>query len=274
MGIGRAVFVVAALGGLAACSSDAQDPTSDQTPSFGKASPTQTQAPSSSSQTNNQSSTQQGVAPTGATGVAAFPEVVYVIMNGKDGWIWFCTGALVSKSVVVTAAHCLQEDLFLDWTVVAPSLANKPRVKATSVEMYDPDFEAVDHPDIGIVRLSQPITLAQYAKLADVSSRIDAGQSTQVATIVRTAEQPEASLKQTGNMALSSTVQYGYTDGYGVPMYSHGGDSGAGMFLVQNGQMTHEVVAVERQPDPDRKLDQLSRIDQAFIDWVAQNGTP
>jgi hypothetical protein len=33
--------------------------------------------------------------------------------------------------------------------------------------------------------------------------------------------------------------------------------------------MTHTVVAVERQPDPDRGIDHLSRIDDAFIAWVA-----
>jgi hypothetical protein len=103
-----------------------------------------------------------------------------------------------------------------------------------------------------------------------VSAQVDNGTSLSTATVVRTAEQPEAPLHKTVAMPLSSTAQYGYVHGYGVPMYSHGGDSGAGMFLVDNGQMTHQLIAVERDPDPQRKLDQLSRVEAAFIAWVAQ----
>jgi hypothetical protein len=72
-------------------------------------------------------------------------------------------------------------------------------------------------------------------------------------------------------MLLSSTLDIGYAHGFGVPMYSAGGDSGAGVFLVENGQMTHKVVGVEREPEPARKLDHLTRVEAAFIDWVTQN---
>lgn len=205
---------------------------------------------------------------------ATHPEVVYVLMQGKDSWIWFCTGTLVSKDVVVTAAHCLQSSLFLSWEVVAPAAPGQPRVKATKVAMYDPDWSDVGSPDIGIVKLAAPIQLSQYAVLSDVSARIDSGQQTQVSSIVRTAEDPEAPFMKTGAMKLSSTASYGYTHGYGVPLFSHGGDSGAGMFLVENGQMTHALVGVERQPEPSRKLDHLSRIEPAFIAWVAKNSGP
>jgi hypothetical protein len=37
--------------------------------------------------------------------------------------------------------------------------------------------------------------------------------------------------------------------------------------------MTHKLVAVEREPDPARTLDQLSRIEPAFIQWVKANGS-
>jgi hypothetical protein len=203
---------------------------------------------------------------------AGHPEVVHVLMEGKDGWTWFCTGALVSKSVVVTAAHCLQSELFRSWEIVAPTLLAKPRVKGEP-RMYDQDWSKTTSPDLGIIRLEEPIDLPQYGKLLDVTARVDAGEQVRTATIVRTAEEPEAPFKKTADLEVFSTDRFGYTHGYGVPLYSRGGDSGAGMFLVEKGQMTHSIIAVEREPDPKRKIDHLSRVDRAFIDWVARNGS-
>jgi hypothetical protein len=199
------------------------------------------------------------------------PEVVQLVMPGKDGDTWFCTGALVAPTVVVTAAHCLQPDLFLSWEVDAPTLASHPRVKGTP-RMYDTRWKDVGSPDLGIVRLEKAIALPRYAELTDVTSKVDAGAALSTAAIVRTEELPRAPFKKTGELALSSTVALGYTHGYGVPMYSRGGDSGAGLFLVEAGQMTHKLVGVEREPDPARGLDHLSRVDAAFIRWVGANG--
>jgi hypothetical protein len=49
------------------------------------------------------------------------PEVVQLVMKGNDGWTWFCTATLVSSTVAVTAAHCLQSKLFASWTIIAAS---------------------------------------------------------------------------------------------------------------------------------------------------------
>jgi hypothetical protein len=201
---------------------------------------------------------------------ATHPEVVQIVMTADDGAAWFCTGALVSSTVAVTAGHCLQTK-FTSWTVIAPTLKGRPRAKAAAA-MYDARWADIAWPDLGAVRLETPIELPQYAELTDVTARVDRREPLEVSTIVRTKELPEAPFMKTGNMALTSTVDRGYTHGYGVPFYSHGGDSGAGMFLVENGTMTHKLVAVEREPDPAENLDHLSRVDAAFIAWVAAGG--
>lgn len=283
MRVARAIALSTVLvSAVTACSADTEEPPASDAPSFGDSERSTFGATGQQGGDAGASAPQPGKQtaeppPATAPGIdpetASHPEVVYVLMDGKDGLIWFCTGALVSKTVVVTAAHCLQSKLFTSWEVVAPTLPNAPRVKATSVAMYDPSWNDVSHPDLGIVRLSAPIDLPRYAVPTDVSARVDSGQPTQAAAIVRKAEQPEAPFRKTDAMKVTSTVGFGYTHGYGVPMFSHGGDSGAGLFLVENGQMTHQLIGVERQPDPARKLDHLSRIEPAFIQWLANNGT-
>jgi hypothetical protein len=261
---------------LVACSGDAADDASTETPLLAPAKNGAARDPASSgaSSSSTSSAPTSGAgapAPSATTEPGAHAEVVQLVMAGKDGWTWFCTGALVSKSVVVTAAHCLQSALFDSWTAIFPMIESRPRVKGTPL-MYDTKWTDVAHPDLGIVRLASPVALDHYASLTDVTARIAAGEKLSVAAIVRTEERAEATMARTKDLALFSTANRGYTSGYGVPLYSHGGDSGAGMFLVVNGVMTHELVAVEREPDPDTDTDQLSRIDRAFIDWVTANG--
>jgi hypothetical protein len=239
------------------CGSDGGDEPAEQTPLFAPGAPG-AGAPSAP-------------APAATPDVAAtsHPEVVQLEMPGRgDGLTWFCTGTLVSSTLAVTAAHCLQPDLFESWEVIAPGVKGRPRAQATPA-MYDALFDDPAHPDLGVLVLTTPITLPRYAELAAVGAQIDAGQTLEIQTLVRTKELPEAPLALTTTLPMTSTVEYGYMFGYGVPQYSHGGDSGVGLFLLENGQMTHTVVAVERQPDPDRGIDHLSRIDDAFIAWVA-----
>lgn len=285
------VMVTALFTPLMACTADATPDVATETPMFGPGAPstsrdgtpakgTVTQAPAPGNQAPAPGSApppQPGKAPpangtpppaTVDSSTATHPEVVYVLMLGKDGWTWFCTGTLVSPTTVVTAAHCLQSSLFVSWEVVAPTLAARPRVKATSVTMYDDNWYDVAHADLGIVKLQSPINLPAYAQLTDVSTQVDSGQPTSVGAILRTAEQPEAPFMKTSAMQLSSTVSFGYTHGFGLPMFSKGGDSGAGLFLVEAGQMTHKLVGVEREPEPTRNLDHLSRVEPAFVKWV------
>jgi hypothetical protein len=195
------------------------------------------------------------------------PEVVYVLMRDWHAQEWFCTGTLIAPSTVVTAAHCLDTKEFISYEIVAPSVPNQPHVSASKPDVFGGDYADVANPDIGILTLAQPIVLPAYAELTDVTARALAGEAIVAAAVVRTAELPEAPLHVSDVMPVSSTVEYGYEHGFGTPMFSHGGDSGAGLFLVENGKLTHELIGVARQPEPVRSLDHFTRIDPAFLDW-------
>ncbi|MBX3187821.1 MAG: trypsin-like serine protease [Labilithrix sp.] len=198
-------------------------------------------------------------------------EVVYVSMRDTLNQRWFCTGTLVSKSTVVTAAHCLDTSRFVSYEIVAPLAAGAPKVSASQPKVFGGPFDDVANPDVGILTLDKPIVLPRYAELTDVVARIDAGEALTVAAVIRTAERPDAPLHVSPQMPLSSTVEYGYEHGFGTPMFSKGGDSGAGLFLVENGKPTHKLVGVARQPEPARDLDHFTRVDAPFMAWFAEN---
>ncbi len=203
-----------------------------------------------------------------------FAEVVYVFMRDSDQDLWFCTGTLVAKDKVVTASHCLDPKMFQSYQIVAPLAPGKPRVSASKPKIFGGDPEVVENPDIGFLTLDTPITLPRYAQLTDVVSRVEAGEELAGVAVVRTAEKPEAPLAMSQHLPLSSTVALGYVHGFGTPYFSNGGDSGAGLFLVENGKPTHKLIAVARQPEPDRDLDHFTRIGSDFLAWYAANTAP
>jgi hypothetical protein len=194
-------------------------------------------------------------------------EVVYVLMRDELEQRWFCTGTLVAKNRVVTAAHCLEKDKFVSWEVVAPLAAGKPRVSASNPQVFGGSFVDVANPDIGTLTLSKDIVLPVYAQMTDVVAQVESGAKVEATSVVRTDKTPEAPLFTEATMPVSSTVKYGYEHGFGTPYFSKGGDSGAGLFLVENGKLTHKLIGVARQPEPDRNLDHFTRIDAAFLAW-------
>lgn len=195
--------------------------------------------------------------------------VVSVHMIAKDGSSWYCTGTLVAADKVVTAAHCLDPDFFAGYEIVASLAPGKPRVTATAPKIFGGPFEDVANPDVGFLTLHEPVVLPRYAELTDVVSSVESGASITGAAVVRVTEDPRADFAESAHMPVSSTVGYGYEHGFGTPMFSKGGDSGAGLFLVEDGAITHKLIGVARQPEPDRELDHFTRIDAAFKDWYA-----
>lgn len=202
---------------------------------------------------------------------SVFAEVVYVEMRDHLHQLWICTGTLVSPRTVVTAAHCLDTSMFVSYEVRAPLAPGKPTASASQPAAFGGTFEDVANPDIGILTLDTPITLPRYAELTDIVSRVESGDAIEGQAVVRTAEERNAPLQPSPKMPVSSTVGFGYEHGFGTPMFSKGGDSGAGLFLVENGKPTHKLVGVARQPEPVRDLDHFTRIDAPFLAWFAEN---
>lgn len=200
----------------------------------------------------------------------SFSEVVYVFMRDHLNRRWFCTGTLVGPKTVVTAAHCLETKQFVSYEIVAPLAPNQPRVRASLPASLSTAYDDVANPDIGILTLDAPVELGHYAELADVGPRVDAGELLSAAAVVRTAELPEAPLQTSEQVPVTSTVELGYEHGFGTPMFTNGGDSGAGLFLVENGVLTHKLIGVARQPEPARSIDHFTRIDASFLAWYAR----
>jgi hypothetical protein len=207
-----------------------------------------------------------------ASAAAQLDEIVYVLIgsfNGGDGG-GFCTGTLVAKDIVLTAGHCVDTDRMADFSVVAPRAPNQPRVTASRVARFAGDYDDPSSPDIGILKLDEPIVLPQYAQMTDVTSRVDAGQTVDAMAVTRTAEEPEAPLESSAVLKVSSAEDLGYEHGFQTSMFSIGGDSGAGLFLVENGKPTHKLIGVARQPEPDRNVDHFTRVDAAIDEWFAE----
>lgn len=210
------------------------------------------------------------VAPAAAPSAEGYAEVVDVYPRDKLGGRWLCTGTLIAKDVVVTAAHCLGDEM-VSWDVSAPLAPGKPKVKAARAASYGGSFEEVANPDIGILRLATPITLARYANVVDVTARVEAGEAIRGAAVVRTSYDATSTFVATDGMNVSSAVQLGYEHGFAVPMFSKGGDSGAGLFLVVDGKPTHDLIGIARQPEPARQVDHFTRVDDGFVAWLSSS---
>jgi V8-like Glu-specific endopeptidase len=183
------------------------------------------------------------------------PEVVQVLINNaaKD----YCTGVLVSPTQVLTAAHCAGTS----YTVIAPFAPGKPQSAATrgAVAEHSSAFnEEVEKEDAEVLELKTPIHIATYASVMEVG---ELGERTLTGVAVgRAYEDRDAPLVKSVPLSIASGTESGYTTGLHSEYYSSGGDSGGPLFLVKDGKITHTVIGLERQPDPENNDEWFTRI--------------
>ena len=193
---------------------------------------------------------------------SALPESVQILHG--DG-VNYCTGVLVRPRVVVGAAHCIWGT---NYTIKAPFAAGAPSRKVVKSGVLSRDMNNPASRDIGFFVLDKKIDLATYPTLTAIGSQVDAGTAFKGVAVGRKYEARTAPLVRSKLLNITSGKSGGYTTGLRTETYSEGGDSGGPLFLVRDGKITHELVGIERQPEPAKNIDWFTRIDQKSIDMV------
>lgn len=200
---------------------------------------------------------------------AGYPEAVQIKVN--NAFSDFCTGVIVSPTVVLTAAHCVNFNPGGTWTVTAPFAAGGAQTRtATQGELRDPAFAPLtrdnyeSHPevhDLAAIYVTAPFTGITFHTMS--SAAVAAG--TQVSAIGRKTVSASAPLVRSRKVSLAYPVAAdGYMLDYKTVRLTDGGDSGGPLFV----EGTHQLVGTEANFDPAGNKDFWARLDGANYTWV------
>jgi hypothetical protein len=191
----------------------------------------------------------------------------------------FCTGTLIAPSVVLTAGHCVQDQIdgFYLGAGTATTMANFGSVPAAGFTKYAVD-KWLAHPsyvggtcpnttfDIGLVHLSQPLTTVAATPIATAGSPPASGQSceavgfgTHTENGVDTFEQ-----KRSGTEIVQSVATTSVQVKAGTALADHGDSGGP---LICGGAIAGATSCHTDGDWPAHQIEHYARIDGAAA-WI------
>jgi len=190
-------------------------------------------------------------------GVAAteYPEAAILNMKSAAG-SYACTATLIAPKVVLTAGHCV--DGMTSWDVYVGGAMQT----STSAETYDWKENGATtvnpaHHDLGLVYLTNPITIATYPTLA--AAAVPNGATVTNVGRIKSGVLTSQVWKANVTVQPGSTVGYPF-DYTSVDVIEHG-DSGGPVFALG----THNVVAVNSGAGGTTQV--LARVD-LLLAWI------
>ena len=103
--------------------------------------------------------------------------LIVFFIEGEPEAAWFCTGSLISPTVMVCAGHCTEGVVAAGIYLSPGPLSPETPFDYTTTEIYThPDYACYVSPtmkdwishDVGVVILQEPVVLSEYAELPDV----------------------------------------------------------------------------------------------------------
>ncbi|NOX29844.1 MAG: trypsin-like serine protease [Actinobacteria bacterium] len=97
-----------------------------------------------------------------------------------DGNGQFCGGTIISPTVVVTAAHCLEETGPADFTVKAgvTNLSDAGQERAVASVTVNPSYASTEVGDVAVITLATPLNLGNGAASIALATDADVAQAT------------------------------------------------------------------------------------------------